>query len=75
MREIHRQKISKYKKYKVDLKTVKFLNEFNENYEDGLVSLISDYIIIIELKKIKKSEFMVVLKKIFNHNNYNDWRV
>jgi hypothetical protein len=41
LKEIHREKIQKYK---TDLKTEKFLNEFKTNYEKGLICKITDYI-------------------------------
>lgn len=72
--EIYQKKIINYKIECTDLKVEKFLNEFNKDYEEGLIPIISDYIpkkVKRESRRSRRSIDMVV-EKVMRHNKWSD---
>jgi len=70
---INHKKLQKYRKEMSDLRTVKFLNEFNITYEKGLLKEIGEYICFDENKNEIES-YDIIVNLVMDHNSWNDLR-
>lgn len=70
---IYEQKLQRYKKEMADLRTEKFLNEFNINYEKRLIPFITSYL-SFENEEVEEYYFKddKVIDLVMGHNDWND---
>lgn len=72
---IYQKKFQEYKKRMADLRTEKFLNEFDINYEEGLLKEIKSYISYDEERYVEyKFTDDTIVDLVMHHNSWNDLR-
>ena len=71
---INRKKLQKYRKEMADLRTEKFLNEFNIVYEKGLLKEITEYISYDDEDIPYDMEHNKIVDLVMHHNSWNDLR-